>query len=40
MLYYIEDHQSQRLYLLLLYAKSDQGTVSLREIQKLIGHLG
>ncbi len=36
MLYYFEDRQSQRLYLLLLYAKSDRETVSLQEIQALI----
>ena len=39
MLYYIEDHQNQRVYLLLLYAKSDRETVSLREIQALIEDL-
>lgn len=39
MLYYFEDHQGQRLYLLLLYAKSDRETVSLREIQALIEDL-
>jgi mRNA-degrading endonuclease RelE of RelBE toxin-antitoxin system len=37
--YYFEDHQSQRLYFLLLYAKSDRETVSLREIQALIEDL-
>ncbi len=39
MLYYLEDHQGQRLYLLLLYAKSDRETVSLREIEALIKDL-
>lgn len=39
MLYYFEDIESQKLHLMLLYAKTDQGTVSLQEIQSLIDDL-
>ena len=36
MLYYFEDIESRRLYLILLYAKTDREAVTLREIQTLI----
>ncbi len=39
MLHYFEDIESQRLYLILLYAKTDRETVSLREIQSLIENI-
>ena len=39
LLYYIEEQKVRRLYLLLLYAKSDRETISLQEIQQLLKEL-
>ena len=39
LLYYIEEQKVHRLYLLLLYAKSDRETISLQEIQQLLKEL-
>jgi mRNA-degrading endonuclease RelE of RelBE toxin-antitoxin system len=39
LLYYVQDQPSPLLYLLLLYAKSDQEDVTRQELQRLLGEL-
>ena len=36
MIYYIEDHQNERIFLLLVYAKSDRENVTIQEIKRLM----
>lgn len=36
LLYYLEDEQSQTLYLLLVYSKSDRANVTQRELKQLL----
>lgn len=39
LLYYVEDQPGQTLYLLLLYAKSDQDDITRQELQQLLDEL-
>ncbi len=39
LLYFLEDHPSPRIYLLLLYAKTDQEDVTRSELQSLLSEL-
>jgi mRNA-degrading endonuclease RelE of RelBE toxin-antitoxin system len=39
LLYYLEDHESQTLYLLFVYSKSDRASVTQRELKQLLDEM-